>query len=96
MQTSSSNELLPQQIKSQALNHPVLTLNKSLDINELTIPNNSNNNAAYNTNNINSPDSSSSSTCSTNLSPNAPPKVVKDERRRANHNEGKFIAFLLS
>jgi len=85
MQTSS--DLVSQQIKShQTLNYPILTLNKTLDINELTT------NPANNTTFINnSPDSSSSSTCSTNSSPNGSTKVVRDERRRANHNEGNLL-----
>ena len=85
MQTSS--DLVSQQIKShQTLNHPILTLNKTLDINELTT--NPANNTTFNNN---SPDSSSSSTCSTNSSPNGSNKVVRDERRRANHNEGNLL-----
>ncbi len=94
MQTSS--DLMSQQIKSQqTLNHPILTLNKSLDINELTTnPANNIANTTFNSNNnnINSLDSSSSSTCSANSSPNASStKVVRDERRRANHNEGNSL-----
>jgi len=83
-----------QNLKQQQNYQQTLIINKNLDISQLT--NMSSNvlitpSSYSNTNNENNNSSSlSSSPSSNNPSPNGPNKVVRDERRRANHNEGLF------